>query len=31
VWVEQVRTECRQRFVKILSPGAPVQPPVSTE
>ncbi len=31
VWVEQVRTDCRARFVKIVAPGAPVQPPVSTE
>jgi glutamate synthase (NADPH/NADH) large chain len=31
VWVEQVRTDCRTRFVKIVALSAPVQPPVSTE
>jgi glutamate synthase (NADPH/NADH) large chain len=30
-WLEQVRTECRARFVKIVALGTPEQPPVATE
>jgi glutamate synthase (NADPH/NADH) large chain len=30
-WLEQIRIECRARFVKIVALGTPEQPPVATE
>jgi glutamate synthase (NADPH/NADH) large chain len=31
MWVEGIRADCRERFLKIVAPEMPAQPPVSTE